>query len=247
LLLLLVSAAPASALVRFDFEQKYFRHPGRQVWDFSIIRSDAVYHIFYHSIHETTPSATAADTIWHATSADLQRWELRGPVLVTAGAASWEQGALWAPSVVRDDDQDRWVMLYTGSDAAMNQRIGLAVSADLDTWTRVGGGPVISPDTTAYIWSSAASWSDFRDPFLYRQDGKWQVLVTARKLLNGVSTGVLYHGASEDLLDWADLGPIFVNDGLQPGRVLESAQYRVLGDWHHLLFGEFNATGVTIV
>lgn len=247
LLLLLALAGPATALVRFDFEQKYFRHPGRQVWDFSIIRPDSVYHIFYHTIHETTPSATAADTIWHATSPDLRHWELKGPVLVTAGAAGWEQGALWAPSVTRDEGQNRWVMLYTGSDVSMNQQIGLAVSTDLDNWTRLGSGPVISPDTTAYIWSASSTWSDFRDPFLYRESDRWHVLVTARQLLAGVSTGVLYHGTSDDLLTWTDESPLFINDGTQPGRVLESPQYRIFGDWHHLLFGEFNATGVTIV
>ncbi|MCK9997212.1 MAG: hypothetical protein KAH56_13135, partial [Candidatus Krumholzibacteria bacterium] len=45
----------AEGLVRLDFEQKYFQHPGRQVWDFSIIRPDSVHHIFYHTILESTP------------------------------------------------------------------------------------------------------------------------------------------------------------------------------------------------
>ena len=80
LALTLVTACPAAALVRFDFEQKYFRHPGRQVWDFSITRPDSLYHIFYHSILETTPSATQADTIWHAVSPDLLHWQADGEV-----------------------------------------------------------------------------------------------------------------------------------------------------------------------
>ncbi len=46
----LVPAPKAQGLVRFDFEQKYFSHPQRQVWDFSIIRPDSVYHLFYHTI-----------------------------------------------------------------------------------------------------------------------------------------------------------------------------------------------------
>ena len=247
LILALATAGPARALVRFDFEQKYFRHPGRQVWDFSITRPDSLYHIFYHSILETTPSATQADTIWHAVSPDLSHWQLRGPVLVTTGAAAWEQGAIWAPSVARDEDNQRWVMLYTGCDASMNQRIGLAVSPDLESWTRVGNGPVITPDSTRYLWSELASWSDFRDPFLYRQDGIWHVLVSARTRVAGQTTGILYHATSTNLEKWTDVGPLFVNDGSTPYLVLESSQYRVLGDWHHLLFGEFNATGVTIV
>jgi predicted GH43/DUF377 family glycosyl hydrolase len=247
LVLALTAAAPARALVRFDFEQKYFRHPGRQVWDFSIVRPDSLYHIFYHTIHETTPSATYADTIWHAASPDLRRWDLLGPVLVTLGSAAWEQGALWAPSVARDETNQRWVMLYTGCDANMNQRIGLATSPDLTTWTREGSGPVINPDPTQYVWNAGATWSNFRDPFLYRQNETWNVLVTALQNLAGQNTGVLYHATSDDLLDWTDVGPLFVNDGPSPALVLESAQYRVIGNWHHLLFGEYNAVGVTIL
>ncbi len=247
LLATLAAAAPARALVRFDFEQKYFRHPGRQVWDFSIVRSTGVYHLFYHAIPLGSPGAANADTIWHAASSDLVHWTIRGPVLVTPGAPGWEQGALWAPSVARDDAGNGWVMLYTGCDGAMNQRIGLARSTDLDTWTRESVNPVIEPDTTQYLWSVAAGWSDFRDPFLYRQDDQWHVLVSARQRLAGQATGVLYHAVSPDLVHWTDLGPLFVNDGTQPGLVLESSQYRVFGQWHHLLFGEFDATGVTIL
>lgn len=247
LLAFAAAPSPSAALVRFDFEQKYFRHPKRQVWDFSIVRSDASYHIFYHTIHESTPSATQADTIWHATSPDLAHWQVADPVLVTAGAADWERGALWAPAVVRDEENDRWVMLYTGSDAQMNQQIGLAVSTDLAQWTRLGAGPVVTPDTTAYIWSASANWSDFRDPFLYREGDLWHVLVSARSNAGGFTAGVVYHASSPDLLTWTDLGPLFTNNGATPQRVLESSQYRVLGNWHHLLFGEFDTIGVTIL
>lgn len=241
----LLLAPAARALVRFDFEQKYFVHPGRQVWDFSLVRADSLYHIFYHTILPSTPSAANGDTIWHAASPDLRHWEVRGPVLtVTPGA--WDQGALWAPCVVRDDDNDRWVMLYTGSDPGMNQRIGLATSPDLDQWTRVPG-PVITPDTTQYTWSSAGEWSNFRDPFLYREGGLWHVLITALAEKDGTPIGVLYHATSPDLLAWTDVGPLFANDGATPARVLESPQYHVIGGWHHLFFGEFYQPGITLV
>jgi len=52
---LAADTSEAQALVRFDFEQKYYQHAGRQVWDFSMIRPDSIYHIFYHSILQQTP------------------------------------------------------------------------------------------------------------------------------------------------------------------------------------------------
>jgi beta-fructofuranosidase len=243
----LLGARPASALIRYDFEQKYFTHPGRQVWDFSIVRADGTYHIFYHTIPLANPTAVAADTIWHAKSPDLSHWHSRTPVLVTAAGSPWEQGASWAPAVERDEENNRWVMLYTGCDTQMNQRIGLATSPDLETWTRTGPDPVIVPDPAQYIWNTAQGWADFRDPFLYRQDGLWHSLVTAKKLVGAQPTGVLYHGTSPDLVNWTDVGPIFQNNSSQPGKVLESSQYVTIGSWQHLLFGVFDAVGITIL
>lgn len=232
-------------MVHFDFEQKYFVHPGRQVWDFSLVRADSLHHIFYHTIFPTTPWAARADTIWHAVSPDLRHWDIRGPVL-TAEAGHWDEGALWAPSVARDEAHDRWVMLYTGCDAAINQRIGLATSIDLEHWERMEAA-VLAPDTTQYLWRATWGWSNFRDPYLYRADGLWHVLVTALKEIDGHSTGVIYHATSADLLTWTDVGPLFANDGSIPGHVLESSQYHVIGSQHHLLFGEFDTTGIALL
>ncbi len=245
LLLMMALASQADALVRFDFEQKYFQHRGRQVWDFSIIRPDSIYHIFYHTINEQTPSATFGDTIWHATSEDLKHWDSPVAVIVV-GQGPWDDGAIWAPDVFRDEGNNRWVIAYTGCDANFNQSICLAFSNNLMQWTKSVYNPVAEADTAVYVWDKNGIWSDFRDPYIYRQDNQWHMLVTAEQNL-GINTGVLYHGTSDDLLSWTDVGPLFVNDGATPGKVLESPQYKVIGTTHHLLFGEFNTTGTTIL
>lgn len=241
----MVVARPAVALVRFDFEQKYFVHPGVQTWDFSLYREGDTYHIFYTSVFETNPGASAADSLRHATSKDLKHWTLDGPVLAV-GQNAWDQGALWAPDVFRDEAHKRWVMAYTGADMQMNQSICMAYSDDLFQWTKAVGNPVVQPDTSLYVWDKNGSWSNFRDPFIYRQDGRWNMLVTAKQSL-GSNQGVLYHGTSDNLLTWRDVGPLFVNDGATPWLVLESPQYHVIGTTHHLLFGEFDTPGITIL
>ncbi len=235
----------AEGLVRLDFEQKYFQHTDRQVWDFSIIRSDSVYHIYYHTILETTPNATRADTIWHATSPDLKHWNIEGPVLLV-GPEPWDSGAIWAPDVFRDEANNRWAIAYTGCDDQFNQRICMAYSQDLYTWEKSPTNPTVVPDPDLYIWNPDGGWGNFRDPFVYRQDDQWHMLVTAKQSLT-VTTGVLYHGTSNDLETWLDVGILFANDGVDPWRVPESSQYHVIGDYHHLFFGEFDTPGVTLL
>jgi len=235
----------AEGLVRLDFEQKYFQHPQRQVWDFSIIRPDSVYHLYYHTILESIPHSSHADTIWHATSPDLKHWNIEGPVL-TSGPDSWDSGAIWAPDVFRDEINHRWVIAYTGCDDQMNQRICMAFSEDLFSWDKSLTNPTVVPDTNVYVWNPNNSWSDFRDPFVYRQDDLWHMLVTAKQWL-GVGTGVLFHATSDDLETWLDTGNLFANDGTDQWKVLESPQYKVIGNYHHLLFGEYDTPGITLL
>ena len=233
-------AAPAAALLRIDFDQAFYVHPGRQVWDFSVTRVDSLYHIFYHSIHESTPHASFADTIWQSSSPDLVQWDEPRPILFS-GTGAWDTSAIWAPDIFRDEAGDRWGLAYTGADAGMNQRLGLAYSQDLVTWTPTTN-PKHAPDPDFYDWDPAGTWSDFRDPYVWWQDDQWNLLLTARR-----SQGVLYHAVSSSLEAWKDVGPFFVNDGPTPGRVMESCQYHVIDGVHHLLFGVFDTVGVTHV
>ena len=232
----------ARALVHFDFEQKFYVHPGHQTWDFSLVRADSLYHIFYHTALDI-PTGSRADTIWHATSADLARWGQPEPIL-PSGTAAWDSVSVWAPDIFRDEANQRWVLAYTGADTVMNQSMGLAYSPDLFTWTPEPANPVLTPDPALYLWGPDRTWSDFRDPFVWREENQWHVLVTAKQWL-GAPTGVLFHGVSDDLVSWQDAGVFFANDGADPWRVLESPQYHVINGRHHLLFGEYDTIGIT--
>ena len=245
LFLSLMAAGQAQALLRLDFEQKFFQHPQRQVWDFSMVRPDSVYHIFYHTIHEQTPNATYGDTIWHATSENLRNWQIEGPIL-TVGPEPHDSGAMWAPDVFYDPDAKNWKILYTGNDSRMNQSICLAESPDLYSWTKSPHNPVIEPDTLQYVWNRDGSWSNFRDPYVWREDDQWHVLVTALQHL-GTNTGVLYHGVSNDLIHWTDVGIMFQNDGDDPWRVPESPQYHEINGFFWLLFGEYDTGGLSVI
>ncbi len=238
----------ASGFVKIDFEQRYLVHPTQQIWDFNLVRPDTTYHAFYHTLPDVTPYVSSADTIWHATSPDLAHWTIVGPAL-TVGPQAYDEEAMWAPDVFWDEDNQRWVMAYTGVDMDIVQRPCLAFSDDLYTWTKAEHNPVFEPNTEIYAWSPDVAWSDFRDPFIYNTYGVWNMLSTAalRDPEPPYRIGVIHHAQSTDLIEWRERDVFFVNDGDVPEHVMESCQYLVRGEWHHLLFGEYDVPGISHV
>lgn len=238
--LVLVSGS-ALALISFDFETPYLVQPGNQVWDFCLVRHENQYHAFYHTIPQYDAHPANADTIWHAVSDDLGRWDILGPVL-TSGQGWWDATAMWAPDVVYDDQSGRWAMLYTGIATGMVQRACLAWSDDLMTWEKSAANPVFEPDSVTYFWSSAENWSSFRDPYLYHDGQQWNMLTTAHLRLGGVPgyrRGIVHRAVSSDLENWQDAGVLFEHDGSSgKTNALESVQYLVRDGWHYLFFVE---------
>jgi hypothetical protein len=92
-----------------------------------------------------------------ATSADGLRWKWDGRVL---GAATKGWDKFSARLTTAFPGRDGWLGLYDGSaDVSENyeERCGLARSADLQTWERIGSGPMVGaaggPGTVRYVES----------------------------------------------------------------------------------------------
>ncbi len=241
LLVSIITPGKATALVSFDFETPYLVQPTRQVWDFCIVPHAGEYHVFYHTVPQQNLHAANADTIWHAVSTDLRRWDIRGPIL-TSGPDWWDEVAIWAPDVVFDDQSGRWAMLYTGIATGMVQRPCLAWSDDLEIWEKSTANPVFEPDSVTYFWSPSEAWSSFRDPFIFHDGQVWNMLSTAHLRIGGVPgyrRGIVHRAVSNDLENWQDAGVFYEHDGTS-GRsnALESVQYIVRDGWHHLFFTE---------
>ena len=189
--------------------------------DFTLIKKDGYYHLFFIRNNVTlTPGATERD-FGHAISADLYHWEQLPPVM-GVDTTGWDSLHVWAPSVVERDGL--YWMFYTGvgrlpgiSDQA--QRIGLAVSADLMTWTRVGG-PIFDGSQVPWAWwSSQNPTPAFRDPFVMPEPNKrasWLMYYTASYAPDSTATvvGVARIAAifpsSTDFTRWSDLKPLLV-------------------------------------
>jgi len=107
-----------------------------------------------------------------ATSSDGVHWtdEPGNPVFAAEPSHDWENGGVYGPAVLRDDD--RFVMFYVGLNAQtfLNAlRIGMATSPDGISWTRPQAEPVLDVGATG-------AW-DEKGPFvptvIARDNGYW--------------------------------------------------------------------------
>lgn len=207
------------------------------MWDFWFappVPGQAV-HVFYLRVPATI--ADPEDRHWqaevgHATSRDLVTWEDRGIVLSPAPGPAWDDKAIWTGSVVRHEGT--WYWFYTAlTHADRQQRIGLATSTDLETWTRHSENPLLMADTS---WVEADNGAvAFRDPWVIPDpDGGWLMYITTR-INHGPEDGrgVIALARSPNLIDWTLDRPV-----TEPGEFaeLEVPQYLELNGRHYLLF-----------
>jgi beta-fructofuranosidase len=135
-------------------------------------------------------------------------WTVLPDALAPAPAESdsWDNYTTWTGSILRHEGL--WYMLYTGSSRAekgLIQRIGLATSADLMTWSKYADNPILTADPRWYEQLDSALWHDqaWRDPWLFEYDGMFHAFITARGLAGEPSArGVIGHAVSDDLLHW---------------------------------------------
>jgi len=189
----------------------------RWVWDFWLAQTRSAFHIFYLQ----APKALGDDalrhrnaSIGHAVSGDLISWSVLPDAIGPGPAKAWDDLATWTGSVVEHDGT--WYMLYTGIssvDGGVVQRIGLATSSDLVTWTKHPANPVMVADTRWYEELDPTAWREqaWRDPWLVRDpDGRgFHAIITARAAHGPVDgRGVIGHATSDDLVSWTVQPPL---------------------------------------
>jgi beta-fructofuranosidase len=215
--------------------------PDKWIWDFWFARDGDDYHLFYlqapsvllpHQRHHHA-------SIGHAVSTDLRSWTALPDAIRPGASGAWDDLATWTGSVLEHDG--RWHMLYTGisrADRGLVQRIGLAISDDLITWSKHPGNPVMRADPRWYESYDPSGWRDesWRDPWLFRddEDGHLHALITARSRSGPADgRGVVAHARSLDLVDWEVLPPL-----TEPGEFaqVECPQLVEIAGFHYVLF-----------
>jgi len=197
-----------------------FARPEHWLWDFWLADDGEQFHIFYLHAPKAlgNPDLRHRNArIGHATSPDLRNWTDHGQIFDAGPAGSFDGTANWTGSVVRGHD-GRWWLYYTGShflsaDTNANiETIGLAVSDDLFSWTKLPG-PICRADARWYETLGTSSWPEeaWRDPWVFPDaDGKtWHMLVTARANSgDDMQRGVVGHAVSTDMEHWEVRPPL---------------------------------------
>jgi beta-fructofuranosidase len=157
----------------------------------------------YHLFYQYNPHGPFHGTIhWgHAVSEDLIRWRDLPVALAPTPGGPDAQGC-WSGCAV--DNNGVPTLIYTG---VFPQAVCVATSSDgLVIWDKYPGNPVIAEPPTEF---SAPSGGHFRDPYVWRADGGWYMVIGTK--VEGTGGLVLLY-RSDDLLHWEYLGPILRGD-----------------------------------
>lgn len=196
--------------------------------DFTFLRQGNVWHMFsdYDCLADGATSFTHMDFM-HTTSLDLYSWTKVGPVVLRGAEGSWDATDISAPSIITSGDT--YNMFYTGMDLVNGnnrQRIGLATSTDLTTWTKSASNPIFDCSTLTWnYWdTSVAEGMDCRDPFVIRDqtNNRWVMFYTARSkfidqdpLRDIPYPAIVGTATSTDLIAWTDAGSILATAGIK--------------------------------
>jgi beta-fructofuranosidase len=207
------------------------------IWDSWIADAGNAYHLFFLKAPRSLGDSGLRHEharIGHAVSEDLVEWTVL-PDALTRSDTGWDDLALWTGSTVQGDD-GVWRLFYTAistrAHRLRDQRIGVAESTGLVTWHRAGDVPAVEPDASRYktLEEDPLASETWRDPFVFRLDDGWHMLITARLLGRPRNAdGVLAHATSPDQRHWTVQDPISGTAGFGQ---LEVPQVRqVDGTW----------------
>ena len=173
-------------------------------------------HLFFQ--YAPTACPEAGDVVWgHSSSTDLVTWDIHGTALQPSAEHPCAQG-FWSGTTVVDDG--RLVAFYSAyRDGDPYQPPRLTISKDAGQSFRADRFVVGPPAEGGLI---------FRDPFVWRQHGRWRLLMGSGRADWTEAQVRLYE--SEDLLNWAERGVFAALSGqaadpLDPGSAWECPQY----------------------
>lgn len=209
------------------------------LWDFWFAPREPgePYHLFYlrapRSLSDPELRHGQAE-VGHAVSPDLVHWTERPVALRHGPPGSWDDRAIWTGSIIRHDGRYWW--FYTAiRHADRAQRIGLALSDDLETWQRHPANPLVEADARWYE-KAPERGEACRDPWVTRDpagDGWLMYFTASAQEGDADGRGVIGLARSRDLIHWKQQAPVAGPAGFAE---LEVPQLLHLGNQWQLLF-----------
>jgi sucrose-6-phosphate hydrolase SacC (GH32 family) len=147
-----------------------------------------------HMFYQRTPNGPYKTQMhWgHMVSSDFVHWQNQPdalyPTLQANSTAGFDMKGIWAGDVVVKDNKAYAFYTNVNHAGPFNPGIALATSddANLTNWTKVGA--VIDHDKV----------EDFRDPYLWEENGTWHMLIGAKL----AGKGGVVHYTSTNLHNW---------------------------------------------
>jgi hypothetical protein len=137
--------------------------------DFAFVASRDSFHIFYirrdmYILNE----ALNEKNLGHQRSRDLNTWTVVDTAAIKVRAGRWDAYHVWAPSIIKKPNDITYYMFYVGVDQPRHeQRIGVATSTDLNTWTQDSTYCFSHADVPWAVTDTATVDSkQLRDPFI---------------------------------------------------------------------------------
>jgi len=151
----------------------------------------------YLGVYHAYPNAgleQGAAVIGLCRSKDLRNWEAEAPALRPSDGAAWERGGLYKPCILKHEG--KYYIFYNAknqTEGAWHEQTGVAMSKDLNNWTRYANNPVIPNGGPGSPDEKFAS-----DPCVLQVGGRWAFyyfgLDTKGKARDLVATGPdLFH------------------------------------------------------
>ena len=192
--------------------------------NYGLIFHQGKYHMFFQK-NPNFPSLYFMH--WgHLSSTDLVNW--KEEKIVLRPSMEFDKFGTWSGSVIRDT-QNEPVIFYTGVDGAV-AGIGKALPLDqeLNGWEKPSANPVFSSPPGGYYHM------DFRDPFLWKEQGSYYMMVGSG--IQNQGGGLLFSYKSDDLIRWRVIDPVYQRTDVdKTGIFWEMPSLTKLNDTDYLL------------
>jgi beta-fructofuranosidase len=219
-----------------------FTPKNRISWDFWTAHDGEQFHLFYLNAPKGLRDQNHRHfyaRIGHAVSRDLVNWTELPEAFGPSPEPAWDDGTTWTGSTIRRPD-GKWMTFYTGTtrgEKFLMQRIGAAVSDDLQTWTKLPQNPLVEIKDTRFEKYDISAWHDeaCRDPWVFQVEGdkRWHMVFTARRAQGKArGRGTIAHAVSNDLVTWSLVGEVY--HGTEFGQMEVPQIFSIKGKWYCL-------------